>query len=184
MNKFLPKPPTITVVVRNLPIETNEEELRNICATCGGVAEVEIPAKVSSYTKFMYAFVRFVSLEAALTAISKLDGLMVQKRRLNVQLARNHYRNTNEKTVIQDEIVNEDKEKEASDLSEEEMNATIMQTCYEQWQQHRRRNQNTDLPSFGKILKIILQATKEEVELKDEIYESESGTDNCINSSV
>lgn len=184
MNRSLPKPPTITVVIRNLPIKTTEEELTDLCTTCGGVAEVEIPTKVSSFTKFKYAFIRFVSLEAALTAVSKLDGLMVQKRRISVQLARNHWRNTNERTVLHDVITYEDKEKATPDLSEEEINATIVHTCCEQWQQHRRRNADKDLPSFGKIMEIILKATEGAEEFKDECTESESIIDDYIYSSV
>ncbi|KAK7081834.1 hypothetical protein SK128_012927 [Halocaridina rubra] len=55
MSKPLPKPPTVTVVMRNLPAGTTEQEILDLCYNCGGVAEVEIPARVSLYTKFIYA---------------------------------------------------------------------------------------------------------------------------------
>ncbi|KAK7081835.1 hypothetical protein SK128_012928 [Halocaridina rubra] len=78
-----------------------------------------------------------------MTALTKLNGLMVQSRRMNVQLAKRHWRNTNEKTVLFEDVENEaQKEETSSKLTTEEINATILQICQQQWQQHCRRNRD------------------------------------------
>ncbi|XP_069177888.1 uncharacterized protein [Procambarus clarkii] len=154
----IPKPPTVTVVVRNLPAGTTEEHLRSLCENFGGMVEVEIPKRAALFKKFIFGFVRFVSLDAALNAVMKLDGLVVQRRIINAQLARSHWRNTNQNTVLYEEPEEKEGEDEASSsLTEDDLDTTIMHMCHQQWLHHRRTHRNQDLPSFGKIMEILSQ---------------------------
>ena len=44
----------MTVVVRNLPAGTREEQLRAMCEGLGEVVEVDIPARTARFDKFIY----------------------------------------------------------------------------------------------------------------------------------
>nr|XP_053652554.1 RNA-binding protein 28-like isoform X2 [Cherax quadricarinatus] len=176
----IPKPPTVTVVVKNLPVGTTEDQLRSLCENFGGIVEVEIPNRVVFFTKFIFGFVRFVSLDAALNAVKKLNGLVVQRRRITAEVARSHWRNTNEKTVLHEAALGDEEKDEAGPaLSEDELDAIIMDMCHQQWQQHRRRQRHEDLPSFGKIMEILSSlptnkdenfVTEDKFSLQDEAY--------------
>nr|XP_027236619.1 RNA-binding protein 28-like [Penaeus vannamei] len=126
-------PQTVTVVVRNLPPATTSDQLRSICNDFGEVVEVEIPQKAGNFLHFIYGFVRYSSLEVALNAVLKLNTLVVQGRQLNAEVARKHWRNTNDKTVLYDapHEAKED-ERDEDDLEEEELNTRILQLCHQQ----------------------------------------------------
>ncbi|XP_071549551.1 uncharacterized protein [Panulirus ornatus] len=150
------KPPTVTVVVKNLPVETTKDQLRSLCENFGGIYEVEIPSRVALYTRFIFGFVRFVSLDAALDAVLKLTGLMVQGRRIHAEVARDHWRNTNDRTVLHEGLVTDAETSDAScDLSEDDIDTAVLQMCHQQWQKHRRKHRDTELPSFGKIMEML-----------------------------
>ncbi|XP_042223126.1 polyadenylate-binding protein 1-like [Homarus americanus] len=166
------KPPTVTVVVRNLPVSTTEAQLRSLCENFGGIVEVEIPRRTEVFVKFIFGFVRFVSLDAALNAVMKLNGLVVQQRRINAEVARSHWRNTNKQTVMHEGFDGDDSKDEEtnSSLSMDDINTTIIQICHRQWQQHRRRHRDTDLPSFGRIMGMLAKLpTSEDEESETEV---------------
>ncbi|KAG7168532.1 putative RNA-binding protein 28-like [Homarus americanus] len=117
-------------------------------------------------------FVRFVSLDAALNAVMKLNGLVVQQRRINAEVARSHWRNTNKQTVMHEGFDGDDSKDEEtnSSLSMDDINTTIIQICHRQWQQHRRRHRDTDLPSFGRIMGMLAKLpTSEDEESETEV---------------
>ncbi|KAK4312751.1 hypothetical protein Pmani_015840 [Petrolisthes manimaculis] len=91
---------TVTVVVKNLPPDTTHDHLHALCHNLKGVVEVEIPARTAIYHKYIFGFVRFVSLEAGMDGVDKLSGLIVQGRRLSAELGRSHWRNTNDRTGL------------------------------------------------------------------------------------
>ncbi|XP_047483646.1 RNA-binding protein 28-like [Penaeus chinensis] len=152
------RPRTVTVVVRNLPPATTPDQLRSICRDFGEVVEVEIPQKAATFQRFIYGFVRYSSLEVALNAVLKLNTFVVQGRQLNAEVARKHWRNTNDKTVLYD-APEEDgqKERDEDEMTEEELNTRILQLCHQQWQQHCRDNRERSLPSFHKLMDMLTE---------------------------
>ncbi|KAK3861922.1 hypothetical protein Pcinc_032168 [Petrolisthes cinctipes] len=144
---------TVTVVVKNLPTGTTHDHLHALCHNLKGVVEVEIPARTAIYHKYIFGFVRFVSLEAAMDGVDKLSGLMVQGRRLSAELGRSHWRNTNDRTVLSVDEMGEGSGEMA--MSEEEVNTAVMLLCQRQWYQHRRRHTHKGLPPFNQIMDML-----------------------------
>lgn len=172
--RFSVRPQTVTVVVRNLPPATTSDQLRSICNDFGEVVEVEIPQKAGNFLHFIYGFVRYSSLEVALNAVLKLNTLVVQGRQLNAEVARKHWRNTNDKTVLYDapHEAKED-ERDEDDLEEEELNTRILQLCHQQWQQHCRSNRDRSLPSFHKIMDMLTETFNRDDEDRDTEMDSD-----------
>ncbi|XP_045109012.1 RNA-binding protein 42-like [Portunus trituberculatus] len=88
----------VTVVVRNLPAGTREDQLRVMCEGLGEVVDVDIPARTARFDKFIYGFVRFADLETAHIAVRELHGKTVGTRNISAKIARSHWRNSNEDT--------------------------------------------------------------------------------------
>ncbi|XP_037788399.1 RNA-binding protein 28-like [Penaeus monodon] len=179
------RPRTVTVVVRNLPPATTSDQLRSICHDFGEVVEVEIPQRAANYQHFIYGFVRYSSLDVALNAVLKLNTLVVQGRQLNAEVARKHWRNTNDKTVLYD-APQEDRQKERDEdeLKEEEMNTRILQMCHQQWQQHCRDNRGRNLPSFHKLMDMLTEAFNQDGDETDTEAESYSQKQNADEESL
>ncbi|CAL4104738.1 unnamed protein product [Meganyctiphanes norvegica] len=98
-----PKPSSVTMVVKNLPVGCSEQDVFQLCGpTASSIAEVEFPARTQTFTKYCFAFVRFFNLKDALTCIERLNKFQMQGRRLIAQLGHSHHRNTNQFTVPQD----------------------------------------------------------------------------------
>lgn len=155
------KTQAVTVVVRNLPAGTGEAQLRTMCAGLGQVVEVDIPGRTARFDKFIYGFVRFVDLETARMAVRELSGKTVGTRKISAQIARGHWRNTNEDTVgrvgarggERGEV--DEEHDEDLNMSEEEIQTAIIQESRRQWYQHRRRHPSKELPSFESILEAV-----------------------------
>ncbi|XP_050731664.1 RNA-binding protein 28-like [Eriocheir sinensis] len=159
--------PAVTVVVHNLPIGTTAPELRALCEHVGEVVEVEIPSRTALFTKFIYGFVRFANLETSRAAVKKLSSIVVGNRHLRAQIAREHWRNTNEVTVpragveggLDDDDDDDEEEEEEEERADESTRSVtekvdansrpssgaqryILRECRWQWQLHRRRHPN------------------------------------------
>ena len=75
------------VFVGNMSFETTREELQELFAQAGEIAEVVIPTDRMSGRPRGFAFVTFANDEAAAAAIQKLDGQALGGRNLRVNEA-------------------------------------------------------------------------------------------------
>jgi cold-inducible RNA-binding protein len=75
------------VFVGNLSFDTTSEEIRELFAQHGEVAEVVLPTDRMSGRPRGFAFVQFVTDEAAAAAIQNLDGHLIGGRNLRVNEA-------------------------------------------------------------------------------------------------
>ncbi|KAL3662518.1 hypothetical protein V7S43_012373 [Phytophthora oleae] len=79
--------PTARLFVRNLPFTAVEEDLEALCSTYGPVEEVHMPLDDTRRRKG-YGFVLFRTTVDAQTALTALNGMAFQGRRLHVFFAR------------------------------------------------------------------------------------------------
>lgn len=79
--------PTARLFVRNLPFTAVEEDLETLCSTYGPVEEVHMPLDDTRRRKG-YGFVLFRTTVDAQTALTALNGMAFQGRRLHVIFAR------------------------------------------------------------------------------------------------
>jgi multiple RNA-binding domain-containing protein 1 len=79
--------PTARLFVRNLPFTAVEEDLEALCSTYGPVEEVHMPLDDTRRRKG-YGFVLFRTTVDAQTALTALNGMAFQGRRLYVLFAR------------------------------------------------------------------------------------------------
>ncbi|KAG3115156.1 Multiple RNA-binding domain-containing protein 1 [Phytophthora idaei] len=79
--------PTARLFVRNLPFTAVEEDLETLCSTYGPVEEVHMPLDDTRRRKG-YGFVLFRTTVDAQTALTALNGMAFQGRRLRVIFAR------------------------------------------------------------------------------------------------
>ncbi|ETK76580.1 hypothetical protein F441_17373 [Phytophthora nicotianae CJ01A1] len=79
--------PTARLFVRNLPFTAVEEDLEALCSTYGPVEEVHMPLDDTRRRKG-YGFVLFRTTVDAQTALTALNGMAFQGRRLHVIFAR------------------------------------------------------------------------------------------------
>jgi cold-inducible RNA-binding protein len=75
------------VFVGNLSFQTTHEEIRELFAQAGEVAEVVVPTDRASGRPRGFAFVQFATEEAAQAAIQKFDGAELGGRNLRVNEA-------------------------------------------------------------------------------------------------
>lgn len=74
------------VIVRNLPFDAKEEDLRSAFKSCGLVWEITIPQKPDGGQRG-FAFVGFISAKQARDAIEKVNGQTISNRRVAVDWA-------------------------------------------------------------------------------------------------
>ncbi|GMF16715.1 unnamed protein product [Phytophthora lilii] len=79
--------PTARLFIRNLPFTAVEEDLEALCSTYGPVEEVHMPLDETRRRKG-YGFVLFRTTVDAQTALTALNGMAFQGRRLHVIFAR------------------------------------------------------------------------------------------------
>ncbi|GMF42676.1 unnamed protein product [Phytophthora fragariaefolia] len=79
--------PTARLFLRNLPFTAVEEDLEALCSTYGPVEEVHMPLDETRRRKG-YGFVLFRTTVDAQTALTALNGMAFQGRRLHVIFAR------------------------------------------------------------------------------------------------
>jgi multiple RNA-binding domain-containing protein 1 len=67
----------------NLPFIITHDELRELFSRYGEVEDIEIPLRRGG-TGFGFAFVRFATIEGAVTAFAELDKTYFQGRKLHI----------------------------------------------------------------------------------------------------
>lgn len=69
--------------VMNLPFIITHDELRELFSRYGEVEDIEVPLRRGG-TGFGFAFVRFATIEGAVTAFAELDKTYFQGRKLHI----------------------------------------------------------------------------------------------------
>lgn len=69
--------------VMNLPFTISHEELRELFSRFGEIEDTEIPLRRGG-TGFGFAFIRFATIEAAVSAYAELDKIYFQGRKLHI----------------------------------------------------------------------------------------------------
>ena len=67
----------------NLPFTITHEELRGLFEKFGEIEDIEIPLRKGG-TGFGFAFVRFTTIEASVSAYAELDKIYFQGRKLHI----------------------------------------------------------------------------------------------------
>ena len=83
---------TTNIYVGNLPYSTNNDELRNIFAEHGEVADANVITDRDTGRSRGFGFVEMASAEEAQKAIDALNGAEMGGRRLNVNIAKERRR--------------------------------------------------------------------------------------------
>lgn len=74
--------------LRNLPFHITEEDLKNSFSKYGSISEVHIPIKPNTNESFGYAYIAYETVESAVMALSEMDGVYFQGRRLHITPAK------------------------------------------------------------------------------------------------
>ena len=109
----------------NLPFGITHEELRELFTPFGDIEEVEIPLRRGG-TGYGFAFVRFKTVEATVSAFAKLDKTYFQGRKLHILPAQKKPRPVEVIREVNEEVKesdNKNEEKKDTEVKREEEKA-------------------------------------------------------------
>lgn len=81
--------------VGNLPFSMNEEDIQNICSTCGHVESVVLVRDRETGRSRGFSFVTFRSSEAVERALDTLDGHLISGRAMRISIAQDRKKPAN-----------------------------------------------------------------------------------------